>query len=64
MSWNISQLAENDYKFCTAGTQSVQKWPFLGVPSDTEKRVIRLSYRENQFNTLTVDFTDGFYREM
>ena len=44
MSWNTSQLAKNDYKFYTAGTQSVRKWPFLGVPADAEKRVMGLLF--------------------
>ena len=39
MSWNTSQLTEKKTKFCTPGTQSVRKWPFLGVPSDAENRV-------------------------
>ena len=26
--------------------------------------VMRLSYRKNQFNTFTLNFTDGFYREL
>ena len=52
MSWNTSQLAENDYKFCTAGTQSVRKWPFLGVPSDAEKRVRRRLVEFLVFNSI------------
>ena len=52
MSWNTSQLAKNDYKFYTAGTQSVQKWPFLGVPSDAEKRVRRRLVEFLVFNSV------------
>ena len=48
MSRNTSQLVENDYKFCAAGTQSVRKWPFLGVPSDAEKRVAHELINRNE----------------
>ena len=52
MSWNTSQLAEKNVKFCTPGTQSVRKLTFLGVPSDAENRVRRRLVEFLVFNSI------------